>query len=376
MTAPRVIVVGAGIAGAAAARELARGGASVILIEGGESPGTHGATAAGMGHVGHFDGDAVQLELCRLAVRLWGEAADLLPANDGLDLMGTLWVADDDASFASATAKAERLAAAGVQVEVIDGERLANLEPALAPGLHGGLLLEEDGVLYAPAAAVALVADAVRHGASVRLRSPVEKVFGDGVLLAGGEKIGADIVVVASGLHALDLIDAPPIDVKIVPRQGHLAITSRGSPLVNHQVIELAYHDRAHDDVGESVAFNVMPRPTGQVLIGSTRSCGVGDGVIDESILDRMLSRARRFLPALGTLPILRCWTGVRPATSDGRPLIGAHPYLDGVWLCAGFEGLGITLAPAAARLIADGILDREPPLDPSPWWPGRGSTR
>lgn len=370
--APRVIVVGAGIAGAAVARELTHGGASVLLIEGGDAPGAHGATAAGMGHVGHFDGDDAQLQLCRLAVRLWEEASQLLPRSEGLDRMGTLWVAEDEASMKSAQEKGERLASAGIEVEMIDAQQLSSLEPALASDMLGGLLLPEDGVLYAPVAAAALTADACKHGAELRLGSPVESVQSRRVVLASGETLVGDAVVVASGLHALELLDAPPIGVEILPRKGHLAITARGSPLVHHQVIELAYHDRAHAGAPESISFNVLPRPTGQILIGSSRTPGAGDGQIDELTLEKMLARARRFLPALGRLPILRCWTGVRPATSDGRPLIGAHPHLEGVWISGGFEGLGITLAPAAARLIADDILGRTPLLDSSPWSPTR----
>jgi glycine/D-amino acid oxidase-like deaminating enzyme len=70
-----------------------------------------------------------------------------------------------------------------------------------------------------------------------------------------------------------------------------------------------------------------------------------------------MLDRARHFVPALATLNIIRCWSGLRAASQDGNPLIGPHPTRRGVWLALGHEGLGVTTAPATAELLAAQIL-------------------
>ncbi|GHK54521.1 hypothetical protein KPZU09_42570 [Klebsiella pneumoniae] len=78
-----------------------------------------------------------------------------------------------------------------------------------------------------------------------------------------------------------------------------------------------------------------------------------------------MLDRARHFVPALATLNIIRCWSGLRAASQDGNPLIGPHPARRGVWLALGHEGLGVTTAPATAELLAAQILDERSPLAP-----------
>jgi len=122
----------------------------------------------------------------------------------------------------------------------------------------------------------------------------------------------------------------------------------------------------------ESVACNVLPRPNGQVLIGSSRQFGVTDARIDAPVLERMLRRAVEYFPGLARLNVIRTWTGFRAATSDRLPLIGRCPGYDKIYLATGHEGLGITTATGTARLIADLILGHEPAIPTGPYAPSR----
>jgi glycine/D-amino acid oxidase-like deaminating enzyme len=88
-----------------------------------------------------------------------------------------------------------------------------------------------------------------------------------------------------------------------------------------------------------------------------------------------MLERAESYMPELAQISGVRVWTGFRAATPDKLPLIGPAEGLSEdrtLWLAAGFEGLGITNAPAAARLLADQMLDRTSEIDPTPYLPQR----
>jgi glycine/D-amino acid oxidase-like deaminating enzyme len=89
-------------------------------------------------------------------------------------------------------------------------------------------------------------------------------------------------------------------------------------------------------------------------------------------VLRAVLNAAIELLPALADMRIIRSWTGFRPATPDGHPLIGPHPSHSGVWLAAGHEGLGITTCFATARLLADQMLGRTSEIDSSPYLPSR----
>ncbi|WP_257389351.1 NAD(P)/FAD-dependent oxidoreductase, partial [Tahibacter caeni] len=134
---PDVVIVGGGIVGCAIADRLARAGVAVCLVERDVLGGA--ATAASMGHLVVLDDDPAELALSSYSCALWRELAPLLPDNADYRTTGTLWIARDAAEMAEAERKRARLAAAGVASELLDARQLADSEPALAPGLAGGL---------------------------------------------------------------------------------------------------------------------------------------------------------------------------------------------------------------------------------------------
>jgi glycine/D-amino acid oxidase-like deaminating enzyme len=122
----------------------------------------------------------------------------------------------------------------------------------------------------------------------------------------------------------------------------------------------------------DSVAFNIQPRITGEMLVGSSRQFDAADERVDDAILDRMLKRAVEYLPGLPGLSTSRAWTGQRPATPDNLPIIGPSVASERVWLAAGHEGLGITTSLGTGRLLADLLLDRPTEISASPYAPSR----
>ncbi|HXA46376.1 MAG TPA: FAD-binding oxidoreductase, partial [Burkholderiaceae bacterium] len=122
----------------------------------------------------------------------------------------------------------------------------------------------------------------------------------------------------------------------------------------------------------DSVAFNVQPRATGQILIGSSRQYDDTSSEIDWPLLSKMLERTFFFLPGLEKLQGIRSWCGFRPATPDKLPLLGKAPGCERIWLATGHEGLGITTALASAELLCAMMVDEAPMLDPAPYHPGR----
>jgi glycine/D-amino acid oxidase-like deaminating enzyme len=122
----------------------------------------------------------------------------------------------------------------------------------------------------------------------------------------------------------------------------------------------------------DSVAFNVQPRRTGQILIGSSRQYEVEHAEVDDPILVRMLRRAQQYMPELAAMSIIRVWTGFRAATPDKLPLIGPSPADPTLFLATGHEGLGITTSLATARLLADQLTGRKPAIAIEPYLPSR----
>ena len=354
-----VIVIGAGIVGAACAHELSRAGCAVTVLDDRRG----GATQAGMGHLVVMDDDAAEFALARASMQRWQAWREQLPAACAYSPTGTLWLAANDNELAEAQRKHHRLAAGGVHSELLDAVALAAEEPALTHDLAGGLRVPADAIVYAPAVADWLLASAPRP--IVQRRATAEAITDDGVRLTDGTLLRAGAVVLAAGIDALALCPELPLQAK----KGHLVITDRLPTLIRHELVELGYIASAHARSGSSVAFNAQPRPTGQLLIGSSRQFDSADARIDHAILSRMLRRALRYLPALADVPAIRSWTGLRPATPDGLPIIGRHPTRPRLWLALGHEGLGVTTAPGTAMLMAAAItgqgglreLDAEP---------------
>lgn len=366
MSAFDCVIVGGGIVGAALADVLSAEGVSVALVDA-RSIGT-GTTACGMGHLVAMDDNAAELALTAWSVALWRELAPGLPRTVEYDACGTLWLAADDEEMAAVSAKVANYRAAGVRAEVLDSAALYEAEPALAPGLVGALRVPEDAVLYPPLAARTFALRAQARGARLMTGCPVRELRPGGVVLANGEVLAARHIVLAAGVASPLLCPGLPIS----PRKGHLLITRRGAPVVHHQLVELGYLKSAHGTDGASVAFNAQPRVTGQLLLGSSRQPGDGTREVDAALLERMLKRAALFLPGLDGLQALRVWTGLRPATPDGLPLLGPHPEKPWLWLACGHEGLGITTATGSARLVADQLLGRASVIDSRPYSPAR----
>jgi glycine/D-amino acid oxidase-like deaminating enzyme len=358
-----LIVVGLGVVGAACADAAAAAGLRVAAIEPGVIGG--GATAASMGHLVAMDDDPAELALSRYSLRLWDEFADLPQAQ--FSRCGTLWIARDEREFGTIDTKIARLAGARIAACRIEAEELRRLEPALAAGLAGGMLVPADAVIYPPAVAQFLVDRAAARGATLMQGRRVGQLGDGGVVLDDGTRLqGPTLLTTGCALGEL----VPRLALRA--RKGHLVITDRYPPIVRHQLLELGYAASAHGSDAASVAFNVQPRPTGQLLIGSSREYDSTSACASLPMVRRMLVRAIEFLPGLRALQALRIWTGFRPTTPDGLPYLGAVPERRDLWVAAGHEGLGVTTALGSARLLVDQLLGRVPEIDPRPYLPAR----
>lgn len=255
-----VVIVGAGIIGAMCAYELAARGLCVRVIDNRSG----GATGAGMGHLVAMDDNPAELALSHYSIGLWNALRERLPEACAYRNCGTLWLAANDDECALAEAKQARLAEHGVQSNWVSASSLRQLEPMLRSDLAGALKVIDDGILYAPAAVRWLLA---QHGSRITVQEEeVIRVEGNRLCLSDGLWMTAPAILLANGLDACRLLPEVPLR----PKKGHLLITDRYPACVTHQLVELGYAASAHASDGTSVAFNVQPRPTGQLLIGSS----------------------------------------------------------------------------------------------------------
>lgn len=358
-----VVVIGAGMVGAACARALARRGLTVHVVDSGVVGA--GATAAGMGHVVVMDDSEEEFALSHYSRKLWEGLSDELPRGAEYRAPGTLWVAADEEEFAAVRSKHAWYGERGIVTEILDPQALAEAEPHLRSGLAGGLLVRGDMVVYAPVAARWMLQhDNIRLSTHTRVR----QVKPGEATLESGQALACADIVCATGAFQLSFLPGLPVR----PRKGHLMITDRYPDFVRHQLVELGYLKSAHGVSTESVAFNAQPRATGQVLLGSSRQFGVDTPEIDWPVLSKMMRRAFEYMPELQRLSVIRTWTGFRASTADKLPLIGPQGSMERVWLATGHEGLGITTSLGTAELIAGQITGSPTDIPVEPYLPQR----
>jgi len=365
-----VAIIGAGIVGAALALALSQRGCSVTVVEA-ATPGG-GATAQGMGHLVVLDDNPAELALSRRGVELWRTLMHELPANAQYDTCGTLWLARTEEDMLAVSRKHELYKSLDLDSHIVSDSELRQLEPNLRNDLAGALRVPGDAVVYAPVATHWLLQKAIHLGATVINQAAATGWDASGVNLQNGNSVAARHIVIAAGMGSAALVPGLPLR----PRKGHLAITERYPGFVRHQLVELGYLQSAHGNGMESVAFNVQPRPTGQVLIGSTRQFDTESADVDPPVLAHMLERALDYLPGLGTLQILRTWAGFRPTLPDNLPALGAlhktGTKTRNMWLATGHEGLGVTTALSSAEILCHLITGSACEMDPDPFSPVR----
>ncbi|WP_165311665.1 NAD(P)/FAD-dependent oxidoreductase [Vibrio ziniensis] len=348
-----VLIVGAGIIGAACAYELASRGLKVSIID----AGLRGATAAGMGHLLILDDNEAELALSQDSLTQWRKWGEQLPAGAAYQSNGTLWLAETEEELAFAKVKGERLLSAGIETQLLSASETLRIEPMLTKQIHGALRIPGDGIVYAPVVADWLLA---QQKQSIQLhQAKITHIDEHGVRDSEGRRYLAPIVILANGLQAPELLP----EIPLLGKKGHVAITDRYDHSIKHTLVELGYISSAHQAQGSSVVCNIQPRPTGQLFIGATRQFDNQDYTVESEILGQLMRRALHFVPDLASMNIIRSWTGFRAATPDGQPLIGRHPTLSNVWLALGHEGLGITAAPGTARLLVSQILNESLPF-------------
>jgi glycine oxidase len=337
-----VLIIGGGAVGAACARELARSGRRVGVLDRGEDRGDAWRAAAGMlapQIEAHQDDPLFELGLA--GRELYRDLAAALLETTGMDIglwqEGILRVALEEADVAESRATAAWQRQQGHICDWLDAEEIGARWPWLAP-TQGGLWAPHEGALQPDRLVGALLADAERHGAAllrdeaVALERSGDRITG----VRGRESYAAGHVVVAAGAWSGRLRGLPrPVSVE--PVRGQMAALPWPAGVPRAIVYNRDCYIVARD---------------GEAVIGSTMEYTGFDVGTTSGGLGRIFDRASALCPVLSTAELRRTWSGLRPMTPDGRPIIGPEPELDGLWYATGHGRNGILLAGITGVLI------------------------
>jgi len=340
-----VAVLGGGLIGCAVARRLARDGARVAVFERGRIGGEASGAAAGMLGVQAEADDPLML---RLGLASRARYADWLAAvREESGLAVDWWRAGTVAvSFTAADelALAERRAwqaAAGAPSEALEAAQLRALEPALSRRARSGALFPLDArvdnvaLTRAVAAATAAAGGALREGEEVRAVL-VERGQVAGVSTAR-ERVACGAVVNALGAWAARVRGMTPLPVQ--PVRGQMAVVQAARPALRHALVTPRGYALARRD--------------GRILLGSTRETVGFEKRCTTGGLGGILTAGLELVPSLGGLPLVDSWSGLRPGSADGRPIISRDPAVRGYVVATGHYRSGVLLAPLTAELVA-----------------------
>jgi glycine/D-amino acid oxidase-like deaminating enzyme len=372
-----VVVVGAGAVGAACAYYASRAGLSVAVVDRGSPAG--GTTGAGEGNLLVSDKEpGPELELALLSASLWRKIAAELGDRVEYEAKGGVVVAADQAGLTALRELAARQAESGVRMRTVHGDRLRELEPALAPGLAGAVHYPEDAQVQPALAAAELLRRAREAGARCHWGETVTGIrTGSGGAVRGVRtdrgRLSAAAVVNAAGVLGGELASAAGVFLPVLPRRGFVLVTEPVPRVVRHKVYAADY---VADVASGTAALQTSPvvegTPAGPLLIGASRERVGFDRTLSTEAVRRLAAGAVRLFPVLAGLRALRVYCGFRPYLPDHLPAIGPDPRVPGLLHACGHEGAGIGLAPATGLLISQMLIGQRPSLDPAPFRPER----
>jgi glycine/D-amino acid oxidase-like deaminating enzyme len=370
--AVHVVVVGAGVIGAACAEALSAAGATVTVVD--RSGPAAGTTAAGEGNVLVSDkAPGPELELARASRRQLPEllaklADELGPEHADVEWQpkGGLVVATTDPQPLKDFAARQRTV--GVIADEITPERAFELEPNLTREITAAVHYPEDGQVQPVLLATTLLS-AVRQRGGRLLSGVTATGVTKSALLTDNGAIACDHVVNACGPWAGDFAARAGAPIPVLPRRGLILVTTPVADLVRHKVYDADYVGAvASGDADLQTSTVVESTPAGTVLIGSSRQRVGFDDTIQVDVLRELARKAIRLFPRLRNVNVMRAYGGFRPYLPDHLPVIGEDHRMPGLWHATGHEGAGIGLAVATGRLLAELMTGRDPHVDPKPF--------
>ncbi|MEV7150000.1 FAD-dependent oxidoreductase [Streptomyces sp. NPDC093084] len=358
-----VVVVGAGMVGAACALYAARAGLDVVVVDRGPVAG--GTTGAGEGNLLVSDKEpGPELDLALLSARLWAELAEEFGTAVEYEAKGGLVVASSADGLAALERFADAQRASGVLAAPVGADELYGLEPRLAPGLPGAVHYPQDAqVMPALAAARLLRASGARvlTGRTVTAVPRTADGAVRGVRTDRGD-VDAPAVVNAAGTWGADIAALAGTRLPVLPRRGFVLVTEPLPRLIRHKVYAADYvADVASDSAALQTSPVVEGTAAGPVLIGASRERTGFDRTFSLPVVRALAAGATRLFPFLADVRATRAYLGFRPYLPDHLPAIGPDPRVPGLHHACGHEGAGIGLATGTGHLITRALTRDDP---------------
>ena len=362
-----VVIIGAGISGAATAYELATAGLSVVLLDRwGPAAMASGWTLAGVRQSGRHP---AELPLARQAVALWADLAERLDGTTHYRRRGNLRLARNAGEVPVIRDLVAEQTEAGLDISFLeDIKHIHEVAPAIAPHVVAASFCTSDGHADPQATVMSFVRAAERAGATMRFEERAVAIETAGGVVTGvrteTDVIPAGRVVLAAGIFGNELLE--PLGLR-VPLEVPMVTVLRSLPseTVLEQVIGVANADcagRQEADGRWRVTSGLLPWHGGMAAsprpVVAPTAGSVGLTVDTFSAV----------VPAFAGAAIDAIWAGLIDLTPDALPVIDTPPQVEGLVMAMGFSGHGFCLGPITGKILAGLVQGHAPELDITPF--------
>ena len=376
MSRQRIIVVGAGVVGAAAAEALSRDGHDVTIVEQGSPGGA--VSGASLACIGTHMTDEEELPLVRWSCAAWAAFAEADPVFE-YDRCGQIRFLRREEELASAEHWLAVERRQGLAPRLLSIADLRTVEPNLTGPIVAATFSPEDAVVNPFLAVRFLLEKACRQGARLEVKRRVDALSRMGERIAGIETADgpmlADIVILAGGPWTARLAATVGVSLPIVPRKAQCLATTRQPPTI--RTVVGACKAKGGVDAGYT---QIQQARSGQILFNTVLAGGItedGDPdrvpEVDSLFVRDSVATLLDLFPGLADVSLLRSWVRYEAVTPDDRFVVGQIGPA-GLYVAAGDGGVGFMRAPAIGRLLADRIAGREPPFQAGFYAPSRFS--
>ena len=365
-----VAIIGGGVMGCAIAWQLAKRGVSCALVERSSfASGASGATAGVVGPLWHIDpDDPAMFGLGMRSLELFPQwAAELTEGgvNPEFQQTGVMKLASSEEEVEELTGLFSWQSQLNFGVQWFDRHDVLRREPEANPDILAAVFSPQEGCVRGQRFCDALAHSAGRLGARLYLGVEVTGLLHNGSRVTGiettaGQITASEVVLAAgpwSGIGGRWSTSGGPLDLPVRGVKGQRILLRRPGHMPKSPV--------------RNSAVYVVPRLDGNILVASTREEGRSDETLTAEGVSTLISNALLSFPALADATFVSGRAGVRPATPDGRPIIGPVPGIDGLTIATGHDAVGMMLSAGTAELVVQHLLDGV--TDPlQPFSPGR----